>query len=234
MDSTIMGTSLIKLQKKLGYTFHDTMLMHLALTHRSCGRKNNERLEFLGDSILNFVISEVLYEKFMYANEGQLSRLRARLVRGSTLAAIAQEFLLSDFVHLGPGEAKSGSHCRESILADLVESLVGAIYLDGGITPSRTCILHWFHQRLAHCSIDAFANKDPKTKLQEWLQSQQKPLPHYKILCTNGQAHHPIFQVQCYIPGHSPMIGEGHNRRSAEQQAAQQLLKVFGIEGIDK
>ena len=225
-----MSISLEKLQHRLGYQFKNSELAKLALTHRSCGGKNNERLEFLGDSIVNFIIADVLYEKFPRANEGQLSRLRACLVRGDTLAEIARELNLGDFIQLGVGEMKSGGHRRASILADVVESLIGAMYLDKGMSVCRERILHWFDARIKGSSIDDHRNKDPKTRLQEWLQSQQRTLPQYELIDICGQAHNQTFRVECCIEECKPAIGESNSRRGAEQNAAQQILIAAGVE----
>ena len=158
-----MNNPLIKLSQRIGYSFKDESLVHLALTHRSCGNKNNERLEFLGDSIVNFVIAEALYKKFPQAKEGQLSRLRADMVRGTTLAEIAREFELGEFLQLGSGELKSGGHNRESILADVVEAIIGAIYLDAGQAVVNEHILNWYQSRLSALTLDAVI-KDAKTR----------------------------------------------------------------------
>lgn len=225
-----VSTSLEKLQCRLGYQFNNTELAQLALTHRSCGGKNNERLEFLGDSIVNFIIADALYEKFPRATEGQLSRLRACLVRGATLAEISRGLDLGEFLRLGIGEMKSGGHRRASILADVVESLIGAIYLDGGMNACRERVLHWFSSRIEISSIDDQRNKDPKTRLQEWLQSQQRTLPQYELIDVSGQAHDQTFRVECRIEEFEPMIGESNSRRGAEQNAAQQILSAAGVE----
>ena len=217
-----------KLEYRLGYHFNDPELAQLALTHRSCGNKNNERLEFLGDSIVNFVIAEMLYAKFPHAKEGQLSRLRACLVRGITLAEIARELTLGDFLFLGVGEMKSGGHRRDSILADVLEAIIGALFLDGGTGCCRERISHWFSSRIASSSITDQRNKDPKTRLQEWLQGQQLPLPEYKLVKVTGQAHDQMFYVQCCVKGFEPFIGESNSRRGAEQNVAQQALSEIG------
>ncbi|WP_370514813.1 ribonuclease III [Endozoicomonas sp. OPT23] len=222
---------LARLEKRLGYTFKDRSRLELALTHRSCGSRNNERLEFLGDSIVNFVIAEALFEQFPEAREGQLSRLRARMVRGVTLAEIGREFVLSDCLRLGSGELKSGGFRRESILADAVEAIIGAIYLDAGMEVCRERIRSWFTDRLAGLSATDNQNKDPKTRLQEFLQSRQNPLPKYQVTHIEGDAHDQVFTVICELE--SPELnaeGKGSSRRGAEQQAARFALEKLGVE----
>lgn len=212
------------LTKAIGYEFNDLTLIGLAITHRSVhSSKNNERLEFLGDSILNFVIGDALFNKFSDAKEGQLSRLRSELVRGTTLAAVAKELDLGPYVLLGPGELKSGGHRRESILADLLEAIIGAIYLDGGMPPCKERIHHWFGKRLDR--IDSDISKDPKTRLQEYLQSRRLPLPNYTVKSINGEPHAQIFEVSCEVNELGIKTdGTGSSRRKAEQQAANRLL----------
>ncbi|MCK5892885.1 MAG: ribonuclease III [Endozoicomonadaceae bacterium] len=224
-----MRNSIDKLEQQLGYQFEDGDLAVLALTHRSCGERNNERLEFLGDSIVNFVIAEDLYQRFPQAKEGLLSRLRARMVRGVTLAEIAREFELGDFLRLGSGELKSGGYRRESILTDAVEALIGAIYLDSGMDICRSRILAWFASRLEQLSEGDQQNKDPKTRLQEFLQSCQQPLPYYELVRIDGRAHDQIFTVHC-MRGVEMTVGVGDNRRAAEQQSARQALLALGMD----
>ena len=219
-----MGVTINQLEQRLGYEFKDKKLAVLALSHRSFGKQNNERLEFLGDSIVNFVIADALYRRFCKAKEGQLSRLRARMVCGRTLAEIAREFELGQFLYLGSGELKSGGRERDSILADTVEALIGAIYLDSNIEMCHRCIISWFSTRLAALAIDDYTNKDSKTRLQEHLQSQHKPLPLYELTNIRGKAHEQVFSVTCSIEGIQPIVGEGGSRRGAEQFSAQQAL----------
>ncbi|MGB0360869.1 MAG: ribonuclease III [Endozoicomonas sp.] len=219
------------LQKELGHKFSDVRLLELALTHRSLGSCNNERLEFLGDSIVNFVIAEALYERFPEAREGQLSRLRARMVRGVTLAELGREFRLGDFLKLGSGELKSGGFRRESILADTVEAIIGAIYLDAGMTVCHDRIRAWFNTRLDLLTTTDEQNKDPKTRLQEYLQARQQLLPKYQVTDIRGEAHDQYFSVVCTLEClKEPSKGEGSSRRGAEQQAARNALKLLGIE----
>lgn len=231
MDNAVtVMPDLDRLQRRLGYEFRDTSHLQLALTHRSYGSQNNERLEFLGDSILNMVIAERLYQAFPSAREGQLSRLRARLVKGVTLAEIALEFELGEFLSLGSGELKSGGFRRESILADAVESIIGAIYLDSGFERCREQILAWFEQRLEKLSLQD-TQKDPKTRLQEFLQSRQHPLPQYDVVLVEGEAHAQLFQVECVVAAlQVRTVGNGGSRRLAEQEAARGALRILGVE----
>ncbi len=221
-----------ELERKLGYLFADKNRLKLALTHRSCGSHNNERLEFLGDSIVNFVIADALYERFPEAREGQLSRLRSRMVRGVTLAELGREFELGDFLRLGSGELKSGGFRRESILADAVEAIIGAIYLDSNMETCRSHIRRWFEERLDALSISDQQNKDPKTRLQEFLQARQKALPQYTVTDISGEAHHQVFTVVCELESldSTSVVGEGFSRRGAEQQAARKALSLLDME----
>lgn len=221
--------SLDSLSRKLGYQFSRPDLLECALTHRSVGSNNNERLEFLGDAILNFLIADELYQRFPGASEGELSRARANLVRGSTLAILASAFELGNFLRLGPGELKSGGFRRESILAGTLESVIGAVYLDGGFDACRTLVLAIYKERLAVISPETHP-KDPKTRLQEYLQAQKRPLPFYNVLAVEGEAHKQMFKVECIVEGISPCQGRGVSRRLAEQNAAQQALQFLGCE----
>ena len=217
------------LYTKLGYQFGDATLLEAALSHRSIRGTNNERLEFLGDSIINFVIAAVLYQRCPAAKEGELSRLRASLVRGETLADVAQELELGQYLRLGAGELKSGGFRRRSILADAMEAVIGAIYLDNGLDACRECILTWFHHRLNDV-LQRDGDKDPKTRLQEYLQSQRKPLPIYAITNISGEAHQQTFHIMCQIESlNLTAEGSGTSRRNAEQHAAQCLLKQLGL-----
>ncbi len=222
-----MSSSLNILSDRLGYRFDDKARLELALTHRSFGGANNERLEFLGDSIVNFVVGEALYSRFPQAREGQLSRLRARLVKGETLAELAREFELGQFLRLGSGEMKSGGHRRDSILADAVEAIIGAIYLDSDMIVVRRCVLAWYDARLKALNLED-TQKDPKTRLQEFLQSRQIPLPRYEVLNIEGEAHAQQFTVSCHVDVlRTPTTGTGASRRHAEQQAAEQALVLI-------
>lgn len=219
-----------RLQRRIGYTFQDSDLLLLALTHRSFGNQNNERLEFLGDSLVNMIIAEYLYHHFERAREGQLSRLRARMVKGVTLAEIGREFELGQYLRLGSGEKKSGGFRRDSILADAVESIIGAIYLDSGFETCRKQVLEWFDRRLERLDIQD-TQKDPKTRLQEYLQSRQFPLPQYEVISVDGEAHAQTFHVSCALPSlDRKTSGVGSSRRIAEQQAAREALKQLGVE----
>nr|WP_255771399.1 ribonuclease III [Microbulbifer guangxiensis] len=204
---------------RLGHQFSRPDLLELALTHRSAGSRNNERLEFLGDSILGFTIGAALFDKFPQGREGQLSRLRAQLVSGETLAKLAREMDLGDCLRLGEGEMKSGGFRRASILADAVEALIGAIYLDAGLEAARERVLAWFASRLENLSLETA--KDPKTRLQEWLQARQRPLPEYTVVDVSGAEHAQRFVVECRVKGlNAPVRGEASSRRSAEKLAA--------------
>ncbi|PSW04703.1 ribonuclease III [Photobacterium lipolyticum] len=214
-----------RLQRMLGYQFNNSDLMTLALTHRSANGTHNERLEFLGDSILSFVIADDLYHRFPEVDEGDMSRMRATLVRGKTLAELGREFELGEYLLLGPGELKSGGFRRDSILADCVEAIIGAIYLDSDTEQVRKIILDWYQSRLE--TIQPGINqKDPKTRLQECLQGRRLPLPAYTVVKVHGEAHNQEFTVQCDITGlDKPVIGKGSSRRKAEQAAAELALK---------
>ena len=219
-----------RLQRRIGYQFKDPELLLLAVTHRSFGNQNNERLEFLGDSLVNMIIAEHLYHHFERAREGQLSRLRARMVKGVTLAEIGREFELGQYLRLGSGEMKSGGFRRDSILADAVESIIGAIYLDSGFDTCRQQVLSWFDKRLERLDIQD-TQKDPKTRLQEYLQSRQFPLPRYEVISVDGEAHAQTFHVSCAMPSlDRKTTGVGSSRRIAEQQAARAALKQLGVE----
>ena len=219
-----------ELQRRLGYQFAEPERLMLALTHRSHGNQNNERLEFLGDSIVNMVIAEHLYRHFEKAREGHLSRLRARMVKGVTLAEIGREFELGKYLRLGSGELKSGGFRRESILADAVESVIGAIYLDSDFYTCREQVLRWFDLRLKKLDLQD-TQKDPKTRLQEYLQSRQFPLPRYDVISVDGEAHAQTFHISCALPSlDRKTSGIGSSRRIAEQEAARNALKQMGVE----
>jgi ribonuclease-3 len=218
-----------RLQRALGHSFTDAGLLKLALTHRSAGGRNYERLEFLGDSIVNHIIAEALYHKFPQAREGELSRMRAALVRGESLADVARELKLGEHLQLGPGERKSGGKRRSSILADALESVVGAILLDTDVETCRRCVLNWFGPRLDDLSLDN-ANKDAKTRLQEFLQGRQRPLPEYELLGVQGEDHNQQFRVACRLSKPELLAeGAGSSRRKAEQAAARDALSRLGV-----
>ena len=227
-----------KLGRKLGYQFQSTDQLSLALTHRSVsGKRNNERLEFLGDSILNFIIAEALYHKFPDAKEGDLSRLRAHLVQGKTLAEIAKEMELGDYLQLGVGELKSGGHRRASILADAVEAIIGAMYQEAGLDQTREVVCVWYQERLAKVNLQN-TGKDAKTRLQEYLQSKQQALPCYEVTSIEGTAHNQTFTVLCRVASQDEenngvtieKQGVGHSRRKAEQIAAGEMLVALGVD----
>lgn len=217
------------LVRTLGHNYADETLLELALTHRSCGKRNNERLEFLGDSILNFVIAEALFNKFPKAREGEMSRLRARLVKGETLAEIARELGLGDFLRLGSGELKSGGFRRDSILADAVEAIIGSIHLDAGPVASKDFVLKLYASRLDALDMEETL-KDSKTRLQEYLQSRRQPLPAYELERVEGEAHDQTFYISCQVALLSePTQGKGSSRRQAEQESARAALVALGL-----
>ncbi|MFV8816356.1 ribonuclease III [Haliea sp. E17] len=229
--SSDRARQLLELQQRLGHRFSDESLLNLALTHRSAGSRNNERLEFLGDSIVNHVVAEVLYEKFPDAHEGDLSRLRAALVKGDTLAQLARELSLGEHLLLGGGERKSGGRRRGSILADALEAVAGAIFIDAGLVESRRCVLAWYGDQLDELSVAAVA-KDPKTRLQEFLQGRGIPLPEYALLGVEGEDHNQRFQVACRISKPQMVAeGAGKSRRKAEQAAAEAALQRLESHG---
>ena len=218
---------------KLGYVFRDPGLLARALTHRSKGSANYERLEFLGDSILSFVIADVLFERFPQLSEGELTRLRATLVRRETLAGLARSLQLGDSLQLGGGELKSGGFDRDSILADALEAIFGAIYKDGGTTAARDAILGLYRPVLDQVDPDTI-RKDPKTRLQEYLQKRALPTPTYDVLSVSGEAHAQLFVVECRVPGLNEAVrGEGSSRRYAEQAAAASACQMLECETDD-
>ncbi len=216
---------LLMLSVKLGYDFKDISLLEHALSHRSFGKNNNERLEFLGDAALNFIIASVLYQLFPFAKEGDLSRLRASLVKGEALATIATQFDLGRYLRLGLGEQRSGGASRSSIQSDAVEAIIGAIYLDSDFKTCEAVILQWYDSMLDTIKTPQEL-KDPKTRLQEYLQAKKFPLPKYDILETSGEAHNQVFYIECKVDGLSyKSLGVGSSRRKAEQDAAQKYYE---------
>lgn len=210
-----------ELTKSLGHRFGDQALLRVALTHRSYGTQHNERLEFLGDSVLNCVIADELYRRFPHLAEGELSRARALLVRQQSLFERAQTLGIGDELLLGEGELRSGGKNRPSILADALEAMIGAVYVDGGFERARQVVRTLFASVLDGAENDVLG-KDPKTLLQEYLQSKKLPLPQYSIIATQGEAHCQHFTVACVIPSLSiQATGEGRSRRAAEQCAAE-------------
>jgi len=215
-----------------GYDFVDPGLLAQALTHRSAAALHNERLEFLGDALVNLFVAEALYMHWPKADEGTLTRARAELVRESSLATIARTLGLGEHLILGPGEMKSGGHRRDSILADAVEAIVGAIYFDAGFEKCRDAVLPWFEPAIAALPPPNKLGKDAKTRLQEWLQGRGKPLPVYRLIAETGDEHAKQFRVACVIA--EPALeceGEGTSRRAAEQSAAEKILAVVDPAG---
>lgn len=209
------------LVRQLAYDFQDKQLLTQALTHRSHSVSNNERLEFLGDGVLNFLIAHQLYQRFPKLPEGDLSRLRAQLVKEQTLSEVAIDLDVGEFLRLGEGELKSGGWRRPSVLADAMEAIIGAVFLDGGYSAAEALVKRLFLPRLE--SIDPKAiGKDAKSLLQEFLQGRKIDLPEYTVLATEGEAHCQIFHVSCHIAKFQITTdGKGSSRRAAEQQAAQ-------------
>jgi ribonuclease-3 len=215
----------LHLYKRLGYTFANEANIVEALTHRSVSKQHNERLEFLGDAILGMVIAKVLYQRFSKQPEGKLTRMRSSLVKGDTLAEVAREFKLGELLLLGPGELKSGGFRRDSILADAVEAIIGAIYLEAGMDKCEALILDWFASRLKALDPEA-VSKDDKTRLQEYLQANKHPLPLYEVTEIKGKSHDQTFYVECNVAGiDKAVIGKGNSRRRAEQKAAKQAFE---------
>ncbi|GAW84869.1 ribonuclease III [Bathymodiolus platifrons methanotrophic gill symbiont] len=219
-----------QLCKKLGLTFNQPEWFVLALTHRSMGAKNNERLEFLGDSILGFVIAEALFERFPKASEGVLSRLRASLVNQESLAELARLHKLGDYLILGSGELKSGGYRRASILSDAVEAIMGAIIKDQGTESCKTWVLDLFADRIAELRLDNW-QKDPKTRLQEHMQARQLDVPCYTLISQSGLPHEQTFKVECSVAlFEKKFIGAGVSRKKAEQQSAELMLDQIARE----
>ncbi len=214
------------LMERLGHRFHNEHLLEHALSHRSTGPDNNERLEFLGDAVLGFIITSELYQRHPNAREGELSRMRASVVNGDVLAQLATDLEINDHLRLGVGEQKSGGKDRSSILADALEAVVGAIYMDAGLDGCRACILNWYGERVDDLS-KLKPKKDPKSRLQEWLQAHKMPLPDYKAKIS-GQAHAQTFTVICHVEGlKHETKGVSTTRRRAEQIAAERFLELL-------
>ena len=214
----------IWLKNSLNYQFDDVGLFEQSLTHRSAPGGNNERFEFLGDAVLDFVISEVVFRAHSLAPEGDLSRLRSSLVKDATLAELAADLGLGDYLILGSGERKAGGHRRESILADTLEAIFGAVYLDAGFDAARKVIEHAFGERLENFpTVEEL--RDPKTRLQEWLQARKLGLPDYEMVTVSGQDHRQTFEISCSVEGvERSTSGCGTTRRHAEQQSAEKML----------
>ena len=215
------------LQQRLGYRFTQHKLLSRALTHRSAGADHNERLEFLGDAVLSTAVSAMLYERFGDSDEGDLTRVRAHLVREESLHRVALALGLPEVIRLSDGEARGGGAQRASILADALEAVIGAAFLDGGFEPAQALVRRLFGDVIANTEIDSWS-KDAKTELQEWLQARKLPVPAYRIVATRGQAHAQTFEVECGVPALGLVEqGEGKSRRTAEQEAARRMLEAL-------
>lgn len=213
-----------KLEKAFDLRFSNPGLLEQALTHRSRSHRNYERLEFLGDSVLGFVVAEDLYYRFPGSSEGKLSRMRSYVVRQETLAWIARDMALQELLQLGEGELKSGGFNRDSILSDCLEAIIGAVYLDQGMDTARSFIHRFFEDVLASLTVDT-VYKDPKSRLQEHLQQRGEPVPEYEVVSVTGEPHDQTFEVACCVSlAPEPFRGAGASRRSAEQRAAQRAL----------
>jgi ribonuclease III len=224
--------SLDALQQRLGHAFAQPGLLVRALTHRSFGIEHNERLEFLGDAVLNMAVSAMLYQRFSGSDEGDLTRVRAHLVREDSLHRAALALGLPQVVRLSDGETRGGGAQRASILADTLEALIGAAFLDGGFDAAQQVVRRLFGELIDSTEIDNWS-KDAKTELQEWLQARRLAVPVYRIAATRGQAHAQTFEVECEVPALALVErGEGRSRRSAEQQAARRMLE--GLKASDR
>jgi len=222
-----MDARLDALQQRLGYRFAQPGLLTRALTHRSFGADHNERLEFLGDAVLQTAVSALLYERFAGSDEGDLTRVRAHLVREDSLHRAAVGLGLPDVMRLSEGEARGGGANRPSILADALEAVIGAVFIDGGFENAQSMVRLVFGEVIATTEVDRWS-KDPKTELQEWLQARKLPVPAYTIVATRGQAHAQTFQVECAVaPLGLAEQGEGRSRRAAEQEAARRMLSTL-------
>ena len=220
------------LQSRLGHRFADVRLLQRALTHRSFGADHNERLEFLGDAVLNLAVSSLLFERFSGSDEGDLTRVRAHLVREDSLHRAALGLGLPEVLCLSDGEARAGGAQRPSMLADAVEALIGAVYLDGGFEPAAQLVRQLFGELIDSTEADSWA-KDAKTELQEWLQGRKLAVPAYRIVATRGQAHAQTFEVECAVATLGlAELGEGRSRRVAEQEAARRML--IKLKAIDR
>ena len=219
--------SVAALQQRLGLAFAQPELLERALTHRSAGAQHNERLEFLGDAVLQTSISALLYERFAGSDEGDLTRVRAHLVREDSLARVALAIGLPEVLRLSEGEARGGGAQRPSILADALEAVIGAAFLDGGYAQAQALVQRLFGEVIAGTGIDNWS-KDAKTELQEWLQARKLPVPAYRIVATRGQSHAQTFDVECAVAALGlAQRGEGRSRRSAEQEAARRMLALL-------
>ena len=218
---------LVDLQKRLGYGFSDPLLLQRALTHRSFGADHNERLEFLGDAVLSLAISALLFERFAGSDEGDLTRVRAHLVREDSLHRAALALGLPDVLRLSDGEARGGGAQRPSILADATEAILGAVFVDGGFDAAQELVRRLFGEVIDATEADSW-RKDAKTELQEWLQARRVPVPAYRIVATRGQAHAQTFEVECAVDTLGLVErGQGRSRRVAEQEAALRMLEAL-------
>jgi ribonuclease-3 len=222
-----MDERLEALQQRIGRRFADPKLLALAVTHRSFGIEHNERLEFLGDAVLSLAVSNLLYERFAGSDEGDLTRVRAHLVREDSLHRVALQLGLPEVLRLSEGEARGGGAQRASILADALEALLGATFVDGGFDAARALVRQLFGEIIDTTDIHSWS-KDAKTELQEWLQARRLPIPSYRISATRGQAHAQTFEVECAVPAlNCSESGEGRSRRAAEQEAARRMLDTL-------
>lgn len=227
-----MSASLAALQQRLQYTFADLSLLTQAITHRSFSADHNERLEFLGDSVLGLCVADLLYKRLSALPEGDLSRVRAGLVRQEALHPLAVKLGLPDVIRLGEGELRSGGQKRPSILADALEAVIGAVYLDGGFGAAQA-LVNRLYATLDINPAMAAMGKDPKTELQEWLQARRMKVPGYKVVATLGAAHKQTFEVDCEIPDLKLIArGQGGSRRAAEQAAATAMLQTLKVKGL--
>jgi ribonuclease-3 len=219
-----LDPALAALAKRIGHRFADAALFERALTHRSFGAQHNERLEFLGDAVLSLAVSQLLYERFGASDEGDLTRVRAHLVREDSLHRMAISLGLPEALRLSEGEARGGGAQRASILADALEAIIGAVFVDGGYDAAAALVQRLFGDVIASTEAASWT-KDAKTELQEWLQARRLPVPAYRILATRGQAHAMTFQVECAVASLGlTEAGEGRSRRVAEQEAARRML----------
>ena len=226
------GPDLLALQQRLGYTFRQPELLRRALTHRSWGAEHNERLEFLGDAVLNLGVSALLFQRHGGSDEGDLTRVRAHLVREDSLHRVALAIGLPETLRLSEGELRGGGAQRPSILADAVEALIGAVFLEGGFQPAQALVQRLFGEVIQATDAESWS-KDAKTELQEWLQARKIPVPAYSIAATRGEKHAQTFEVECAVAALGLVErGEGKSRRAAEQEAARRMLD--GLKASDK
>jgi len=222
-----MDERLDELQQRIGHRFRQADLLPRALTHRSFGADHNERLEFLGDAVLSLAVSSLLFDRFAGSDEGDLTRVRAHLVREESLHRVALQVGLPEVLRLSEGEARGGGAQRASILADALEAVIGAVFLDGGFDSARALVQRLFGEVISGTDIGGWA-KDAKTELQEWLQARRLPVPTYRISGTRGQAHAQTFEVECEVPALGlTQAGEGKSRRQAEQEAARRMIDLL-------